>query len=745
LAGSGINSQVGNFIRSRVWRLGALALAACSLAAVSVATSAGPLPSPGWAMRPVTDPEPPAVRTAGWATSPIDLFILARLEEKGLTPSPAATPEALARRLSFIMTGLPPTPEETTEFLAAAAGPLGVPGAIAAAADRHLASPHYGERWGRHWLDVARYSDTAGESADYPVPQAYLFRNYVIDAFNRDTPYDQFLREQIAGDLLPAANAETRKRQVIATGFIAQARRFSVDPDTAMHQTIEDTLDTLGKATMGLSLSCARCHDHKFDPVSMRDYYALYGIFESTRFPFPGSENKKRQRDLVPLIPQSEVDAVMAPFEEELTAIDQELEDLQAERKAARDKAEGRTPAFEPKRTQLELLEAFRGIRAKRDALQDRLPDIPTAYAVVDGQPRNSRIQKRGEPFNLGEEVPRAFLSALGGAPLPPEEKGSGRLQLAEEIASPKNPLTARVMVNRIWQHHFGKGLVATPNDFGAMGQPPTHPELLDWLASRFIQDGWSVKKMHRRILASATWRQRVGAPAAGEAPLASAVSAAPATVAVFAPGEVLATTDPQLVDPDNDLLWSFPRRRLDAESIRDALLTVSGLLERGMGGPHPFPPPQQWNWTQHNPFTAVYETNRRSIYVMQQRIRRHPFFAVFDGADTNASTGARFTSTTPLQALFAMNDPFAHAQASAFAERVTRATQGHEVAAVSLAHRLAFGRDATDEETAQAIVYLASFRARLPAETPAAERAALAWASYARALMGANEFLYLD
>jgi hypothetical protein len=697
-------------------------------------------------MRPLTDPEPPAVRTAGWATSPIDLFILARLEEKGLTPSPAATPEALARRLSFILTGLPPTPEETSEFLAAAAGALGVPGAMAAAADRHLASPHYGERWGRHWLDVARYADTAGESADYPIPQAYLYRNYVIDAFNRDTPYDRFLREQIAGDLLPAADAETRKRQVIATGFIAQARRFSVDPDTAMHQTIEDTLDTLGKATMGLSLSCARCHDHKFDPVSMRDYYALYGMFESTRFPFPGSENKKRQRDLVPLIPQEEVDAVMAPFEEELTAIDKELDDLQAERKAARDKAEGRTPAFEPKRTQLELLEAFRGIRAKRDALQDRLPDIPTAYAVVDGKPRNSRIQKRGEPFNLGEEVPRAFLSALGGAPLPPEEKGSGRLQLADEIASPENPLTARVMVNRIWQHHFGKGLVATPNDFGAMGQPPTHPELLDWLASRFIEDGWSVKKMHRRILASATWRQRVGAPPSTQAPLAAAaVPTAPATVAVFAPGDVPDAADPQLVDPGNDLLWSFPRRRLDAESIRDALLTVSGLLERGMGGPHPFPPPQQWNWTQHNPFTAVYETNRRSVYVMQQRIRRHPFFAVFDGADTNASTGARFTSTTPLQALFAMNDPFAHAQASAFAERVTRTTQGHEVAAVSLAHRLAFGRDATDEETAQAIVYLASFRARLPAETPKAERAALAWASYARALMGANEFLYLD
>jgi hypothetical protein len=710
--------------------------------------AAAPRPPANWSMQPLSDPDPPAVRSPGWATSPIDMFIQARLEADGLTPSPEASPEALVRRLSFLLTGLPPTPGESAAFVEAAAGAGGVPSALAAAADRYLASPHYGERWGRHWLDVARYADTAGESADYPVPQAYLYRNYVIDAFNRDVPYDRFLREQIAGDLLPAADPEARQRQVVATGFLAQARRFSVDPDTAMHQTIEDVLDTLGKATMGLSLSCARCHDHKFDPVSMRDYYALYGMFESTRFPFPGSENKKRPRDLVPLIPQEEVEALMAPFQEELAAIDRELADLQAERQAARDKAEGRTPAFEPKRTQLELLEAFRGIRAKRDALQDRLPEIPSAYAVVDGKPRHSRIQKRGEPFNLGEEVPRAFLSVLGGTPLPPEETGSGRRQLAEEIASPKNPLTARVMVNRIWQHHFGQGLVATPNDFGTMGQPPTHPELLDWLASRFIEDGWSVKKMHRRLVASATWRQRAGTLPYDLPPTAASTPGAAAAVPVLAPAAPRSPSpaDPQLIDPGNTLLWSFPRRRLDAESIRDALLAVSGRLERGMGGAHPFPPLQEWNWTQHNPFTAVYETNRRSVYVMQQRIRRHPFFAVFDGADTNASTGARFTSTTPLQALFAMNDPFAQAQAAGFAERVTTATgPGHEVAAIALAHRLAYGRDAGADETARGITYLAAFRARLPADLPPEEKTRQAWTSYARALMGANEFLYLD
>jgi hypothetical protein len=613
--------------------------------------------------------------------------------------------------------------------------------ALMAAADRYLASSHYGERWGRHWLDVVRYADTAGESSDYPIPQAYLYRDYVIDAFNRDTPYDQFLREQIAGDLLPAADEETRQRQLVATGFIAQARRFSVDPDTAMHQTIEDTIDTLGRATMGLSLGCARCHDHKFDPVSMRDYYALYGVFQSTRYPFPGSENKKRQRDLVPLVSATEYAAVMAPFQEEMAAIDADLEALQIERQAARDKAEGRTPAVEPKRTQLELLEAFRGIRAQRDALQDRLPEVPMAYAVAEGKPASARIQKRGEPFNLGEEVPRGFLPALGGGPFAEGEVGSGRRPLAEAVASAKNPLTARVMVNRIWQHHFGKGLVQTPNDFGAMGRRPTHPELLDWLASRFIEDGWSVKKFQRRLIASATWQQRVQPALASEAGEAGESSQ-----------EANVTTDDGagagragLVDPANDLLWSFPRLRLDAESIRDALLSASGRLVRGSGGPHPFPPMKTWNWTQHSPFTAVYPTRHRSVYVMQQRIRRHPFFAVFDGADTNSSTGARMITTTPLQALFVMNDPFAHEQAEALAQRVAAAFPGNVVARISLAHKLLYGREATAAETSEAVVYLAGFRARLPAEQTPTEREASAWTSYARALMGANEFIFLD
>ncbi len=662
-----------------------------------------------WSFQPVRDPQPPRVKDEARVQSPIDQFVLAKLEEVGLTLAPPADRLTLVRRLSFDLTGLPPSPELVDAFLSDEA-----PNAFEKLVDRLLASPQYGERWGRHWLDVARYADTAGESADYPIPQAWKYRNWVIRAFNEDKPYDEFLTEQIAGDLLEADDAADREAKVVATGFIAQARRFSVDPDGAMHQTIEDTLNTLGQATMGLTLSCARCHDHKFDPVSMRDYYALYGIFGSTRFPFPGSENKKRQRDFVPLVPESEVQRVMAPFAEQLAKLDAELDDLKEEGRAIRDKAAGRTPKREPKHTNLTLLEEFRGVRARRDKLQDQLPEIPAAYAVADEtKPADAPIQLKGEPFNRGETVPRGFLAVLGGQKLPPEEKGSGRRELAGWIATSRNPLTARVMVNRVWQGHFGRGLVSTPNDFGKMGRAPSHPDLLDWLATRFVEDGWSVKRLHRRILLSAAWQQ-----------------------------QVIEDARASELDPNNERLWRANRLRLDAEAVRDSLLWLSGNLDLLPGEGHPFPPQKTWSWTQHNPFTAVYDTDKRSVYVMQQRIRRHPFFATFDGADTNATTGSRFITTTPLQALFSMNDPFAHAQAEGFARRVV-ASAPHDVARVEVAHRLALGRPATAAETAEALVYLAECRARRPVDDPQAALAA--WTSYARILMGSNEFMFVE
>ncbi len=486
-----------------------------------------------WAFQPLARPALPASPTTD---NPVDAFILRKLHAQGLALAPPADRRTLLRRATFYLIGLPPTSEEIDAFLADTS-----PEAFAKVIDRLLASPHYGERWGRHWLDVVRYADTAGETADYPVPEARLYRDYVIASFNRDKPYDEFLREQIAGDLLAAADPrEHYAERITGTGFIAISRRFGFDPQNYHHLTIQDTIDTLGQAVLGLTLGCARCHDHKYDPVTREDYYALYGIFASTKYAFPGSEEKHRPADMVPL-----------------------------------------TSAVKSKTA------------------------VPVAYGVVEGKPHNARIHIRGEPRELGPEVPRRFLTILGGDTLPKNATGSGRRQLADWLTRPANPLTPRVMVNRIWQHHFGVGLVATENDFGLRGKRPSHPELLDYLAMRFQQSGWSIKAMQRLIMLSATYRQASGRDG-------------PA-------------------DPENRLLSHFPRRRLDAESIRDAMLMLGGNLDRSPGGPHPFPPVAQWSFTQHNPFSAVYDTPKRSVYLMTARLKRHPYLALFDGPDTNA------------------------------------------------------------------------------------------------------------
>ena len=366
-----------------------------------------------WSFQPVKATEPPAVKDAAWNGSPIDRFVQAKREAMGLSPVALADKRVLIRRATFDLTGLPPAPEEIGAFLADDS-----PRAFEKVVDRLLASPAYGERWGRFWLDVAHYADTAGETADFPVPQAYRYRNYVIDAFNSDKPYDQFVREQIAGDLLtPALTLPARRAErLVATGFIAGARRFGFDPQNYQHLTIDDTIDTMGKAVLGLTVACARCHDHKFDPISQADYYALYGIFDSTKYPFPGSEEHKGPSDF------------------------------------------------------------------------PKLADGEPVYALAEGTPHDAPIQKRGDPKNPGPVAPRRFLQILGGQPLPADGKGSGRLQLAEWLTDPKNPLTARVMVNRIWQHHFGEGLVRTPNNFGKQGRTPTNPELLDYLADQFVR-----------------------------------------------------------------------------------------------------------------------------------------------------------------------------------------------------------------------------------------------------------------
>ena len=674
---------------------------------------AKPQPGPHWAFQPVADPAPPAVRLRRWPRNDLDRFLLANLEAAGLTPALPADKRALLRRATFDLTGLPPRPEETDRFLRDTA-----PGAFERLVERLLAPPRHGERWGRHWLDVVRYADTAGDNSDYPIPQARLYRDYVIAAFNDDKPYDQFLREQVAGDLLPADSQEEINEQTIATGFLALARRFG-NTGGEPHLIFEDTLETMSRAMLGLSLSCARCHDHKHDPLTMADYYGLYGIFASTQYPHPGSETRNRQEDFVPLLPAAE-------YEARMKAHLARHETVRAG--VARLEKQITLLAKEGLRTE-KLLAELTDARERLDELSVLPTEIPTAYAVSENAPTNAPIQRRGDPLQPGPVVPRGLPAIFGGRKLPSDSEGSGRLELADWLASPTNPLTARVMVNRIWQHHFGRGLVATPSDFGAHGQPPTHPELLDWLAARFIESGWSVKALHRLIMGSAAYQQ-------------ASVAMAVAGAGERGNGEVGRTADH---DPENALLGRFSRRRLDAEELRDALLAASGQLDLTPGGAHPFPPERTWAFTQHEQFNAVYDTRRRSVFLMQQRLKRHPFLALFDGADPNVSTAERGFTITPLQSLFALNDPFAHEQAAEFARRLLREA-ADDRARVARAFELAFTRRPRAEEVGEALAYLERVTAS-PAsrDKPADERVLRAWSSYARALLGSNEFLFID
>ncbi|MGV3661274.1 MAG: PSD1 and planctomycete cytochrome C domain-containing protein [Prosthecobacter sp.] len=682
-----------------------------------------------WAFQPIHEPKLPEVKDKSWPRNPIDHFIHAKREAAGLVPAPDATPEVLMRRLSYDLTGLPPSAallemtgtvqreksdvrsEKSSEHLTSDVSPLTL------ALNSLLASASYGERWGRHWMDWVRYADTAGDNSDYPIPQAYLYRNYIIQSLNDDVPYDRFITEQIAGDLLPAASQEQRNRHVIATGYLAMARRFgSLVERYPWHLTIEDTIDNLGRTIMGLTLSCARCHDHKFDPVSARDYYGIYGIFASTRYPFPGLELFKTQRDFVPLIPPHEAADKLRPFAKDtakLTAeLDRQLAECQA--KALDNAVRDRTATIDEQRKMKDDLD--RMLRRARDAgenLADHLkktPVIPAAYAVQDARPVNARLQMKGEPDRLGGEVPRKFIDILGGQTLPDDaQKGSGRLELARWITDSKNPLTARVIVNRVWQRHFGRGLVPSTNDFGLRGEKPTHPELLDWLALDFMRHGWSLKHLHRLIVTSRTYQMACAD-----------------------------TPDNLASNPSNTLYWKFNRQRLDAESLRDTLLFISGALDpKPQTEPHPIPPSSKWGYTQHHPFKDDYPSNKRSVYLMTKRLTAKPYLQTFDGPDPNVCTGTRDTSVTALQALYFVNDEFLHEQAALFAKQLVQ-QHSNDDQRLESAFRAALARTPTRDERTLMLQHLQTVRGQSKDDTAA-------WASLTRSLFRLNEFLYLD
>lgn len=670
-----------------------------------------------WSFQPPKKKSVPNAQGDTWVRTPVDKFILAKLKAKGLKPAPDASKRVLIRRATFDLTGLPPTPQEVATFLADQS-----PQAFAKVVDRLLASPHYGERWGRHWLDIVRYADTAGDSADYPVPQAYLYRNYVIYSFNQDKPYDEFIREQIAGDLLPSHSEPEKWEQTIATGYLAIAKRFSVKPENYKYLTIDDTIDNLGKTFIGLSIACARCHDHKYDPISSKDYYGVYGILDSTRYPFAGSENINEQRDFVFRLPKEKVEGTLKPFDDLLKPLDERLKQLKEEEKALVDKAKAGAGAEEPTqpvaahRTAEEINKDIREIKRQRQKIRAEIPQLESAYAEAESSPHDAPVLLRGDPQKKGDMVPRHFLQILGGQPLPPDDKSSGRLQLAGWISNPENPLTARVMVNRIWQYHFGKGIVTTASDYGKRGKAPTHPELLDYLATRFIESGWSVKSMHRLIMLSRTYQLSSEGPA-----------------------------ENAQVDPGNELYWKFNRQRLDAESIRDAMLKVSGDLDPSIGTEHPFPNPANWNWTQHNPFAAVYDTNQRSVYMMVQRSQRNPYLSIFDGADPNVSTAERPSSITPLQALFVMNSQFVHDRSEHFAARLIDDASDN-TRRLNIVFETALCRPPSSDEKQRALAYLADVMQKLQASGVSPDLVIQeSWASFLRSLMASNEFIYID
>lgn len=717
-----------------------------------------------WAFQRVVRPSPPHVSNSAWVRNPVDAFVVAELETKGLEPSAAADKVTLLRRATFDLIGLPPTPEEVDGFLADLS-----PNAFEKVVDRLLASPHYGERWARHWLDLARYAESEGFKNDETRPNAWRYRDYVIKAFNTDKPYDRFVQDQIAGDELWPDDPEAR----VATAF----NRHYPDESNARNlmqrrqEILNDITDTVGSVFLGLTYGCARCHDHKFDPILQTDYYRLQAFFanatavddivlhppevverhrrqwavweEKTRSPRQGMEaleapkRKEIVDELMAKYPAEIQNAILKPAEER-TPFEWQmyykakayLDPSSHAYVAASDKV-GKSLKGDARKQWEELktrLEEFSGLHPGE-------LNIGTGIADISREAPKTHLLEGGAYNAPIEEVQPGFLSILAPQPAkitPPEnlESTGRRMALAQWLTSPSNPLTARVMVNRIWNHHFGQGLVGTPSNFGLSGDRPTHPQLLDWLAAEFVKQGWSLKSLHRLIVTSNTYQQ----------------------ASLFR--ETAAK-----VDPDNRLLWRFPRGRLEAEVIRDSALYVSGLLNTQMGGPSVFPelPPGMVSRGGWKVSEAEAERNRRSIYVFVRRNTRYPMFETFDMPDTHESCPRREITTSPLQALTLLNNRLVLDWAGSFAVRVLKSAGADLSEQVDTAYRLAYSRSPQGAETETAFSFFKRHRAIIARRVAAGEKIAVpaslpenvdpvdaaALVDFCHILLNSNEFVY--
>ncbi|MCS6864533.1 MAG: PSD1 and planctomycete cytochrome C domain-containing protein [Gemmataceae bacterium] len=794
-----------------------------------------------WSFQPIRRPEVPRIdRLPDPLVHEIDRFLGVKLRDAGLSFSPPAEKSVLLRRIYFDLIGLPPTPEEIAAFVNDPA-----PDAYEKVVDRLLASPHYGERWGRHWLDLVRFAETYGHEFDFEIPEAWRYRDYVVRAFNQDVPYNQFVLEHIAGDLLPHPRRDPKtgiNESLLATGFwwLGEAKHSPVDSRAEYADRIDNQIDVFGKAFFGLTLACARCHDHKFDPIRTQDYYALFGILASSRYnltdvsdPAPIvrqlDELRQLRSQLAQLIPGVDTKPVVMPQAPSANALLWESFDADwrnrwdASGLAFRDGAgvgfphsgqevqqlsgELRSPTFTISKpylvirvagrqgrarvilnglqliqnpiygglaqsinhgeelrwmtfdlrmwpgesAYLELLDDGPGWLAITDAwfaespprhepggkvalpslpatddaaaqalsqrireLEAKIPAPVRAPTMRDGPGINQRVYIRGHHRSLGEEVPRGTLAVFGYPSF--STSGSGRWELAQTVIDPQNPLVARVIVNRLWKHHFGEGLVRTPDDFGHQGQPPTHPELLDWLASELIAQQWSLKALHRRMVLSTAYRQS---------------SVPPAELAARA----------KIADPQNRLLHRQNVKRLEAEVIRDAMLAISGRLDRTREGPGILPYLTSHQAGRGRPASGPLDGHgRRSIYLQVRRNFLPPMFTAFDYPTPFTTMGRRTVSNVPAQALVMLNNPFVRQQAELWAKRVLATTEPNLEQRVRRMYEAALGRTPTAEEIALARDFLAAQATEYGrADHPQA------WADFAHVLFNTKEFLWIQ
>ena len=697
-----------------------------------------------WAWQSVQKVSLPPLRDKSWPTDPIDNFILKKLESQGLTPSPEADRYTLLRRVYFDLIGLPPETEGIESF-------FGDDSELAfeKVVDRLLRSPGFGERWGRHWLDLTSYADSLGQGRRIPAREAWRYRDYVINAFNSDKPYDRFVQEQISGDVLPWKTDDQRREQIVATGFLAIGPWAVVDADKEKLRmdVVDHQLDTLGRTLQGLTLGCARCHDHKFDPIPTREYYALAGVFRSTRtlngrmsggfsdvnrVLLPETPSELRKRALATEEYQEALDKYLSEYE----AVESEKKRLTDQQKALKEAGT---------ETNEELEKEIKGIEKKLKEAKDRIrllefrrPGPPMAIAVQDREvPEDCHVNVGGDPHNLGEEVPRGFLSVASPSPAgridshrnlkglyEGFQKSSGRLELAEWLIDPQNRLLARVMVNRIWHHLFGTGLVRTVDNFGAGGEPPSHPELLDHLATRFVELGWSVKGIIREIVLTRTYRQSSRHNLKGHE-----------------------------VDPDNRLLWRANRRRLEAESLRDSVLAISGALDRTRGGPTlPLDIPESIELGFPTALRQDAKVNdeflsRRTIYLPSLRKNQLPqldMLNLFDFPDPDQTIGSRSVTTVPTQSLYLMNSPFLREQALLTARTLLEEGGPDDEKRVSGFFLQALNRPATKQEVNRALDFIAKFQEKLSRLPEPSDNLRLkAWARYCHSVFASNEFLF--